>query len=163
MTKLMLVDRNSLFHRAYHAIPPLNNSKGEPTNAVFGFASMILTVLATEKPDHVVVAFDIGKTFRHDEAPEYKAHRPPMPEDLAVQVARVRQIVETMGFAIVQKEGFEADDVLGTLAAQASAQGIDSLIVTGDTDTLQLVDPHTRILTSRRGFSDTVVYDEDSV
>ncbi len=163
MPKLMLVDGNSLVHRAYHALPPLNNAKGEPTNAVFGFASMMLSVLATEKPDHVVVAFDIGKTFRHDEAPEYKAQRPPTPEDLKVQFARVRQIVDAMGFATAQKEGFEADDVLGTLAAQASAQGIDSLIVTGDTDSLQLVGPHTRILTSRRGFSDTVVYDEDTV
>jgi DNA polymerase-1 len=163
MPKLMLVDGNSLVHRAYHAIPPLSNSKGEPTNAVFGFASMILSVLATEKPDHVVVAFDIGKTFRHDEAPEYKSQRPPTPEDLKVQFARVREIVDAMGFATAQKEGFEADDVLGTLAAQASAQGVDSLIVTGDTDTLQLVGPHTRILTSRRGFSDTVVYDEDAV
>lgn len=163
MAKLMLVDGNSLVHRAYHAIPPLNTSLGEPTNAVFGFASMILNVLATEKPDHVVVAFDIGKTFRHEEAPEYKANRPPMPDDLAMQFRRVREIVDAFGFATAQKEGFEADDVLGTLAAQAAARGISSLIVTGDTDTLQLVNPHVRILTSKGRFSDTVVYDEAAV
>src|SRR5512136_2069066 len=156
----MLVDGNSLVHRAYHAIPPLTNSKGEPTNAVFGFASMILGVLATEKPDHVVVAFDIGKTFRHEEAPTYKAQRPPMPEDLAVQFKRVRDIVDALGFATAQKEGFEADDVLGTLAVQGANEGVSSLIVTGDTDTLQLVGPHIRILTSKGRFSDTVVYDE---
>ncbi len=163
MTKLVLVDGNSLVHRAYHALPPMNTSTGEPTNAVYGFVTMMLGVLASEKPDMVVVAFDIGKTFRHEEAVEYKAHRPPMPDDLAVQFKRVREVVDGFGFVPAQKEGFEADDVLGTLAVRAAARGDEALIVTGDTDTMQLVRPGIRILTSKGRFSDTVVYDEKAV
>lgn len=163
MAKLILVDGNSLVHRAYHALPPLNNAKGEPTHATYGFTSMLLNVLASEKPDYVVVCFDVGRTFRHEESPSYKANRPPMPEDLAVQMKRVRELVDALGFATAQLEGYEADDLLGTLARQAAEKGIECLIVTGDTDTLQLVNPHVRVLTSKGRFSDTIIYDEDMV
>ena len=158
--KLVLIDGHSLAYRAFHALPPtLATSRGEPTNAVFGFASMLINVLQEEKPDYIAVAFDVGRTFRHDRYPEYKAHRPPMPDDLRSQMERIRQVVEAFDIPVFQKEGYEADDVLGTLSRQAEEQGVETLLVTGDSDAFQLVDDHTRVLTSRRSFNDTVVYD----
>jgi DNA polymerase-1 len=162
--KLVLIDGHSLAYRAFHALPEdMRTSEGELTNAVFGFASMLLNVLRDEDPSHVVVTFDKGLTFRHDLYREYKANRAEMPDELRSQMARIRQVVEAMEIPIFEQEGFEADDLLGTLARQAGEQGVDSLIVTGDTDLLQLVDAHTRVLTSRWRFSDTVVYDEKGV
>jgi DNA polymerase-1 len=161
--KLVLVDGNALVHRAYHALPPLTTSQGEMTSAVFGFTSMLLKVLAEEKPDYVAVAWDVGKSFRHAEFAEYKATRPKMAEELAGQFARVRQVVDALGIPSFGREGYEADDLVGTLAKQAGAQNVQTIIVTGDTDALQLVDERTRVLTSRGHFSDTVVYDEAAV
>ncbi|MEA3459973.1 MAG: DNA polymerase I [Chloroflexota bacterium] len=162
--KLVLIDGHALAYRAYHALPPdLSTSKGELTNAVFGFTSMLLKVLSEEEPDYIAVAFDVGKTFRHEEYKPYKAHRAKMPEDLAGQLERIHQVVETLGIPILEVEGYEGDDVLGTLAAQARERGVGVLIVTGDTDTFQLVDENTKVLTSRRRFSDTVVYDEAAI
>ena len=158
--KLVLIDGHALAYRAYFALPPsLSTSKGELTNAVFGFTSMLLNVLRDEKPDYIAVAFDVGKTFRHEEYKEYKAHRVKMPDEMRIQMERIRDILHAMGIPIIEVEGYEADDVLGTLAQQAEQEGLEILIVTGDTDTFQLVDDHTRVLTSRRAFSDTVVYD----
>ncbi|MCX7682819.1 MAG: DNA polymerase I [Anaerolineae bacterium] len=162
--KLVLIDGHALTYRAFHALPEdMHTSQGEPTNAVYGFTSMLLNVLRDERPTHIAVAFDKGRTFRHDAYPEYKAHRAKMPEEMHSQMARVRQVVEALEIPIYELEGYEADDLLGTLARQASAQGIDTLIVTGDTDILQVVDEHTRVLTSRWRFSDTVVYDVKGV
>ena len=162
--KLVLIDGHALAYRAYHALPPsLSTSKGELTNAAFGFTSMLLNVLRDEKPDYIAVAFDVGKTFRHEEYKEYKAHRAAMPEELRTQLERIRQIVEAMGIPIIEVEGYEADDVLGTLAKKASEQGLETLIVTGDTDAFQLVGRGVKVLTSRRRFSDTVVYDEAGI
>ncbi len=161
---LVLIDGHALAYRAYHALPPdLSTSQGELTNAVFGFTSMLLNVLSEEKPDYIAVAFDTGKTFRHEEYKPYKAHRAKMPEDLAGQLVRIHQVVEAMGIPILEVEGYEADDVLGTLAAQAREKGIRVLIVTGDTDAFQLIDENTRVVTSRRRFSDMVVYDEAAI
>ena len=161
--KLMLIDGNALVHRAYHALPPLSGPSGEPTNAVFGFTSMLLKALAEQKPTHVVVAFDVGRTFRHERFAAYKATRAKMAEDLAVQFRRVRQVVDAFGIAHVGVPGFEADDVLGTLARQAHERGMETLIVTGDTDALQLVRPDVKVLTSGRRFADTVLYDPQAV
>jgi len=162
--KLVLVDGHSLAYRAYHALPAtLVTSQGELTNAVFGFASMLLNVLRDEEPDYVAVAFDVGRTFRHEQFPEYKAHRPSMPDDLRTQMDRIRQVVEAFGIPIFEVEGYEADDVLGTLSRQAAESDVDTLLVTGDTDAFQLIDAHTRVLTSRRRFGDTVVYDEAAI
>ncbi|MBM3748912.1 MAG: DNA polymerase I, partial [Acidobacteria bacterium] len=122
-----------------------------------------LKVLAEEKPDYVAVAWDVGKSFRHEEFAAYKATRPKMAEELAGQFARVRQVVDALGIPSFGLEGYEADDLVGTLAKQAGAQGVQTIIVTGDTDALQLVDERTRVLTSRGHFSDTVVYDEAAV
>jgi len=120
---------------------------------------MLLNVLREERPTHVAVTFDKGLTFRHEMYAEYKAHRAKMPEDMSSQMERVRQVVDTLGMPVFELEGYEADDLLGTLARQAGEQGVSTLIVTGDTDILQLVDEHTRVLTSRWRFSDTVTYD----
>jgi DNA polymerase-1 len=162
--KLVLIDGHSLAYRAFHALPvDMKTSQGELTNAIYGFTSMLINVVRDEKPTHIAVTFDKGRTFRHDMYTEYKAHRAKMPDEMRPQMARLRQVVETMGIPIFEVEGFEADDLLGTLARQAEEQSIDTLIVTGDADLLQLVDEHTRVLTSRRRFSDTVIYDPAGV
>ena len=162
--KLVLIDGHSLAYRAFHALPEdMKTSQGELTNAVYGFTSMLLNVLRDEKPTHIAVTFDKGLTFRHEMYAEYKAHRAKMPDEMRVQMDRVRQVVETMGIPIFEQEGYEADDLLGTLSRQAGEQGVDTLIVTGDTDILQLADKHTRVLTSRWRFSDTVIYDVEGV
>jgi DNA polymerase-1 len=162
--KLVLIDGHSLAYRAFHALPEdMKTSQGELTNAVYGFTSMLLNVLRDEKPTHIAVTFDKGLTFRHEMYAEYKAHRAKMPDEMRIQMDRVRQVVETMGIPIFEQEGYEADDLLGTLSRQAAEQGVDTLIVTGDTDILQLADEHTRVLTSRWRFSDTVIYDAEGV
>ena len=163
-SKLVLIDGHALAYRGYYALPQsLTTSQGELTNAVFGFTSMLLNVLRDEKPDYIAVAFDVGKTFRHQEYKEYKAHRIEMPDELRTQMARIQEIVRALGIPIIEAEGYEADDVLGTLAQKAEKEGLETLIVTGDTDTFQLIDEHTRVLTSRRSFSDTVVYDQEGI
>jgi len=162
--KLILIDGHSLAYRAFFALPDdMKTSQGELTNAIFGFTSMLLNVLRDERPTHIAVTFDKGRTFRHDIYPEYKAHRAKMPDEMRTQMARVRQVVETLDIPIFEQEGYEADDLLGTLSRQAEEQGVDTLIVTGDRDLLQLVDERVHVLTSRRRFSDTVVYDHDGV
>ncbi len=162
--RLVLVDGNALVHRAFHAIGPLMTSRGELVNATFGFASMLLTSLQMIKPDCVAVAFDMAApTFRKVQFDAYKAHRPHMPSELAGQLPRVRQIVETLGIPIYETTGFEADDVLGTLSVQAVEQGLDVTIVTGDLDALQLVNDHVTVLINRRGVQDTMQYDPAAV
>ncbi len=162
--KLILIDGHALAYRAFHALPEdMKTSQGELTNAVYGFTSMLLNVLRDEKPTHIAVTFDKGRTFRHDVYPDYKAHRAKMPDEMRSQMERVRQVVETLGIPVFEQEGYEADDLLGTLTRQAGEQGVDTLIVTGDMDLLQLVDEHTRVLTSRWRFSDTVTYDLEGV
>ncbi len=162
--KLILIDGHALAYRAFHALPEdMKTSQGELTNAVYGFTSMLLNVLRDEKPTHIAVTFDKGRTFRHDVYPDYKAHRAKMPDEMRSQMERVRQVVETLGIPVFEQEGYEADDLLGTLTRQAGEQGVDTLIVTGDMDLLQLVNEHTRVFTSRWRFSDTVTYDLEGV
>lgn len=162
--KLVLIDGHALAFQAYYALPAdMATKQGELTNAVYGFTSMLLNTIRDEQPDYVVVAFDTGRTFRHDEYAEYKAHRSRMPEELGDQMERIRQIVEAMNIPIVEAEGFEADDVLGTLARQATKQSLSTLIVTGDSDIFQLVNPDVRVLLAGRRSADTKVYDQDGI
>ena len=162
--KLVLIDGHSLAFRAYHALPPeMQTRDGEPTNATFGFFSMLLNVLRDEKPDFVAVAFDVGKTFRHAEFAEYKGTRDRMPDDLRLQVKRIQSLVEAFNIPIFTREGFEADDVLGTLAHQGDGKGVQTVIVTGDRDIVQCVTDQTTVLTSGRKFSDTIYYTPESV
>ena len=121
---LVLVDGYALVFRAYFGMPNMTTSNGEPIGAVFGFTRMLLDVLQAQRPECVLLTFDVGPTFRHAEYTEYKAHRPPMPDDLRGQVARVRQVVEALNIPIYQAPGFEADDVIGTMARQAADQGL---------------------------------------
>jgi len=164
---LVLFDGNALIHRAFHALPPLTVSKtGEIVSAVYGFALMLLKVINELKPTHYAIAFDMkAPTFRHQLFHEYKAHRPPTPDELVNQLGRVRELVEAFHIPIFELEGYEADDILGTLSQQASNQDIETIIVTGDADTMQLVSPRVKILYPRpRGsFSDTMLYDEAAV
>ncbi|MDI7276899.1 MAG: 5'-3' exonuclease H3TH domain-containing protein, partial [Anaerolineae bacterium] len=161
--KLMLIDGNALVHRAYHALPPLNTKSGEPTNATYGFAEMLLKACAEQRPTHIVVAFDVGRTFRHERYAEYKANRAKMDESLAVQFGAVRDVIDAFGITRCQQPGYEADDLLGTLAKEGRARGMEVLILTGDTDALQLVQPGVKVLTSGRRFRDTVIYDVEGV
>ncbi|MBN1923041.1 MAG: DNA polymerase I [Anaerolineae bacterium] len=162
--KLLLVDGHSLAYRAFHALPPdLQTSKGELTNAVFGFASMLLSVLLEERPDYAIVTFDKGPSFRVREYAEYKAQRAKMPDEMRGQMQRVRDFVTTLGMPLVELDDYEADDLLGTLSKQAAAQDLDVVIVTGDRDALQLVDDHVTVLTSGRRFSDTLRFDPQAV
>ncbi len=164
---LLLFDGHALVHRAFHALPALAVTKtGEPTGALYGFASMLLKVLAEYKPTHWAIALDApGPTFRHEQFEEYKAHRKPAPDELKSQLAKVRELIKAFHAPSFEIPGYEADDIIGTISKKASEQGIDTIIVTGDTDTLQLVSPHVRVLTPKPGrpFSDTVIYDEDGV
>jgi DNA polymerase-1 len=162
---LLLFDGNALVHRAFHAIPPLTVSKtGEMVNAVQGFASTLLKVLNEIKPTHWAIAFDTPKpTFRHEKFEDYKAQRPKAPEELISQIKRAHQLVDAFNIPTFEIDGYEADDVLGTLTHQAVQQKVDTLIVTGDNDMLQVVSPNTKVMSPRRGFSDTVIYDEAGV
>lgn len=164
--RLVLIDGNALIHRAYHALPPLTTKTGELVNAVYGFSSVLLKVINDLKPDYILASFDLAApTFRHEEYKEYKATRVKAPDELYAQIGRVKEVVRAFNIPIYEKSGFEADDVLGTMVFQAenSKENIESIIVTGDLDTLQLVSPKTKVFALRKGMSDTVIYDEAGV
>ncbi|MFQ3660767.1 MAG: DNA polymerase I [Chloroflexaceae bacterium] len=146
--RLALIDGHALAFRAFHALKEadLRSSRGEPTYAVFGFAQMLLTMLQEQQPEYLAVAFDVGRTFRDDLYAAYKAGRAETPEEFEPQLERIKQFVQALNIPIYTAEGYEADDVIGTLARQATAQGLETLILTGDTDTLQLVDEHVRVI-----------------
>lgn len=161
---LMLIDGPSLVYRGYFALPPLTQSDGTLVNAVFGFLQIVLRGMQDLKPDYAIVSFDIGRPqFRFDLHSEYKAGRPSMPDDLRTQFPIVREIVTMLGMPIIELEGFEADDVIGSLTKQATSADVDTYIVSGDLDGLQLVDDHVRLLTTRMGVASTVIYDPAKV
>jgi DNA polymerase-1 len=160
----MLIDANGLVYRAFFALPYFTTSAGQPTNAVYGFTTMLLKVLEEEAPDYVAVAFDRpGPTFRHEAYAEYKATRQRMPDDLRPQIGLAKEVVEAFQLPIFEVEGFEADDVIGALTRQAEARDMDVLIVTGDLDALQLISPRTRVMMTSRGITETTIYDEAAV
>jgi len=140
---LILVDGSSFLFRAYHAVPPLTNPKGEPTNAIYGVSSMLRKLIAEYQSEYITVVFDApGKTFRNDLYDQYKAHRPPMPDDLRVQIKPLHDLIRAMGLPLIMESGVEADDVLGALAQHAEQQGFKVIISTGDKDMAQLVTDH---------------------
>ncbi len=158
--RIVLFDGNAVFHRGYHAIPGLSTKDGTPTNAVYGFTLMLLNSIRDLKPDYVVVAWDKSKkTFRNDLSPTYKANRAEMPDDLRQQIPLVKEVIDALAIPLVEVEDYEADDIIGTLAKQSSVQNLDTVIVTGDKDELQLIDHNTRVYTMRRGMTDTVIFD----
>jgi len=160
MTRLMLLDSNGLIYRGYHALPPLTTSKGELVNAVFGFCSILLRGIQDLQPEYVAACFDLpGPTFRHEQFADYKATRAPMPDDLRSQFPLVRQVVAALRIPVYEMAGYEADDVIGTITRDMDARGIDTTVVTGDMDMLQIVSEHTRLMTTRQGVDSTVYYD----
>ncbi|MEI7744579.1 MAG: DNA polymerase, partial [Chloroflexota bacterium] len=167
MERLLLLDGNGLIYRGYYALidQPLTTSKGELVTAVFGFTNIVLRAIGDVKPDHIAVAFDLGKpTFRHERFAAYKAQRERMPDDMRSQIPRVREVVAALGIPVYQLEGFEADDVIATLVGQVREAGLEVTILTGDLDMLQLVDDGTQLMVSLRGgVSNTVTYDRAKV
>ncbi|MDO8529597.1 MAG: DNA polymerase I [bacterium] len=160
----LLIDGNAVMHRAYHALPSLTTKKGLLVNAVYGFISTLLSVIEKFKPEYIAVSFDLaGPTFRHNEYKEYKATRAKAPDEFYGQIPLVKKVVEAFNIPIYEKEGYEADDVIGTIAKQAENKDVETLIVTGDLDTLQLINKKTKVYTMKRGLSDSVLYDEDGV
>src|SRR5664279_3049856 len=166
MPKLVLVDDSSYLYRAFHALPDLRTSRGEPTGAIRGVISMLRRLIDDGKPDYFAVVFDApGKTFRDEWYPEYKANRSPMPDALVAQIAPLHELIRAHGWPILMIEGVEADDVIRTLAGQAERQGIDTLISTGDKDLAQLITPHVTLVNtmSNEQLDMTTVVDKFSV
>lgn len=156
--KILLLDSNSLMHRAYHALPNLKTSKGMFTGAIYGFLSILLRLIKEQKPTHIAAAFDLkGPTFRHEMYDGYKATRKPMDEELRQQVEPLKELIAEMGIKIVSMQGYEGDDILGTLSKRFDDECI---IVTGDRDSFQLVSPTTRVFWTKKGVTDIEVYDE---
>ncbi len=166
--KILLLDGHSLAYRAFYGLPLYDQSgrprfstgKGEFTNAVYGFASMLFKVWNDEKPDYIAAAFDKGRTFRDDKYADYKATRAKMPDELSPQIERIMQLVKAFGIPAITADGYEADDILGTLAKRAAREGLEVIIVTGDSDAFQLIEPHIEVYTSGRMYQDTILYNE---
>ncbi|MDP1629005.1 MAG: DNA polymerase, partial [bacterium] len=164
MKTLVLIDTNALIHRSFHALPPLTSPSGEIVNAVYGFTMVLMKMFKDLKPDYAAAAFDLPEpTFRHEEYKEYKATRKKAPEELYSQIPKVKEILTAFGIPIYEKAGFEADDVIGTIAFGAGKTNLKTIIVTGDLDTLQLVDDNTVVYTLRKGLSDSIIYDRQAV
>ena len=169
--KLMLIDGHSVAYRAFYGLPlydrggrpAFSTKSGEFTNAVYGFANMLIKSWTDERPAYMAVAFDLGRTFRDDLYPEYKGTRDKMPDELVPQIDRIMQLVQAFGLPAVTVDGFEADDILGTLARRGAADGLDVIIVTGDSDAFQLIDEHVRVLAPGRLWSDVAVHDVEAV
>ncbi|MCI8595503.1 MAG: DNA polymerase I [Clostridia bacterium] len=161
MEKMLLIDGNSLVNRAYYALPPLNNPQGMQVQAVFGFATMLVKMIETVKPDYIVTAFDVhAPTFRHKLYDGYKSRRKGMPDELAAQMPVLKEMLDVMGVRHVEMAGYEADDIIGTLSKRYDVQ---TYIVTGDRDSLQLVDSSTRVLLTKRGITEVDEIDETSL
>lgn len=160
-----VIDGNSLMHRAFHAVPPtMNAPDGRPTNAIFGFLNMFLKMIDTFNPDGVVVAFDKGKPrVRMEMLPQYKAQRPPMDPDLHAQFPMIKELLAALNVPILQSEGWEGDDILGTMARLGEEAGCDMLLVTGDRDMYQLVTEHVNVVSTRKGLSDVAIMTPESV
>lgn len=162
--RLIVIDSNSLIHRAYHALPPLTTKKGELVNAVYGFLLVFLKVIREFQPDFIAAAFDFpAPTFRHKQYEAYKAKRPPVPKDLSQQLPKIKKILKSFNVPVFEKKGFEADDIIGTITNLAPKKQaipeIETIVLSGDLDILQLVDSHTIAYTLRRGVKDALLYD----
>lgn len=164
MLKFVIIDGNAIVHRAFHAIPPMTNKDGLVLNAVYGFTSILLRTIKELQPDYLAVAFDLkAPTFRHKEYKEYKAGRAKQPQELYDQMALVKELLQAMQVPVLEKEGFEADDIIATVAINNKKEKLTTIIVTGDMDTLQLVDKDTEVYTMKKGVNDIAVYDVKAV
>lgn len=165
MKRLVIIDSHALIHRAYHALPVLTSPAGEPVHAVYGFTSILLRIIKELKPDYIAAAFDLpGPTFRHVAYERYKAQRPETASDLASQFPKVRDVLEAFRIPVFFREGYEADDIVGTIVHRVKKEeNLETIIVTGDMDALQLVGPRVRVYTMRKSIADTVTYDAAAV
>lgn len=165
MKKLLLIDGNAIFHRAFHSMPPLINKNGQYTNAIYGFTKMLFDIIQKEKPQYVICAFDHkDKTFRHAEFVEYKANRSAPPPELYPQLPALFDLIKVFQIPIFQTSGFEADDIIGTLATQAELiSDLQTLILTGDKDAFQLVTDKVNVITPLKGISITATYNPAEV
>lgn len=163
--RLVVIDGNHLIHRAFYAIQsPMHTSKGEQTNATYGFTSMLLNIIEHEKPNYIAMTFDEkAPTFRHDEHEGYKATRKKAPDELYEQIPRIHEMVKSFSIPIYSKEGYEADDMMGTIAVTAKEQGIDTYVVTGDMDALQLINGNVHVVFPHKGYRDPIVFDKEKV
>lgn len=164
--KLILLDVHAIIHRAYHALPDFTSSKGDPTGALYGLSAMLIKIIRELKPDYLIACYDLPKpTFRHEAYKDYKAGRKEADNELVDQLKRSYDIFRSFGIPIYEKEGFEADDIIGTIASQTKKEkDIETIIASGDMDTLQLVDDkRVQVYTLRKGISDTILYDEEKV
>ena len=162
--KFILVDGQGLLYRAFYALPQLTTTYGQVVNAAYGFTMILIRLLEEEKPEYMVITFDTPvPTFRHKEFKEYKAHRKKMPDELISQIPLIREIIDNYNIATCSKEGYEADDVIGTLAKEAEKRNCDTIIVTGDKDAFQLISPHTKIMTTIKGVTEVKIYDEEGI
>lgn len=179
--RLIIIDANALIHRAYHALPKLTTKKGEPIGAVYGFLLLFFRALGDFHPDFICACFDLAKpTFRHREFKEYKSQRPKTPEELVRQIPKVKEFLKVFRVPVLEKEGFEADDLLATIARKCQMsnvkwqnhnskvktkekEGLEIIILSGDLDTLQLVNEKTKVYTPKRGIRETILYDEEKV
>lgn len=165
--RLIVIDSNSVIHRAYHALPPLTTKTGEVVGAVYGFLLVFLKAIKDFQPDFVAACFDLpAPTFRHKKFKEYKAKRPPAPKELYSQIPKVKEFLKAFNVQIFEKEGFEADDIIGTIATLAPKKQvlpkIETIILSGDLDAFQLINPQTKVYALRKGVKDVVLYDETS-
>jgi len=162
--RIIIIDGNSLINRAFYALPPLTTKEGKHTNAIYGFVTMLLKVMEDYKPDYIGVAFDKkAPTFRHKEFAEYKAGRKKMPPELAEQMEPLKEVLDAFNIYRIELEGFEADDLIGTLAKHCEEKGFESLIVTGDRDALQLTSDITKVLFTKKGISQLEIYNDKKV
>ncbi|OQX00544.1 hypothetical protein BWK69_01205 [Candidatus Parcubacteria bacterium A4] len=164
MKHLVILDSNSIIHRAYHALPPLRTKEGDLVNAVYGFLLVFLKVIKELRPDYLVATFDLpGKTFRHDAFKDYKAKRPSTPEGLSPQFLPVKNFLRAFDVKIFEKSGFEADDAIGTIVEKNKNGNIEITIISGDMDILQLVNDRVKVYFLRRGVKDTTIYGSKDV
>jgi len=156
-SRLIIIDSNSVIHRAFHALPPLTTKGGEVVGAVYGFLLVFLKAIKEFQPDFVAACFDVkGPTFRHEKYIQYKAQRPKAPPELYLQIPMVKDVLKNFGVPVYEKEGFEGDDLIGTIAKLSPTE---TIIISGDSDNLQLIDDKTKVYTLRKGVKDTVLYD----
>ena len=160
---LIIIDGHSLLYRAFHALPPLSNGKGQLTNAVYGFLLILFKAMKDVKANYVVACFDTKKpTFRHEQFEEYKAHRAPMPDGIASQIPMMKKVLEALSIPIFEKEGFEADDLVATIAVKNQDKA-NIVILSGDLDNLQLVNENIKLYTMGKGIKESVLYDDARV
>lgn len=166
--RLIIIDCNSIIHRAYHALPPLTTKKGEMVSAIYGFLLVFFKAIREFQPDYIAACFDFpGKTFRHKKFKEYKAKRPPAPKELYQQIPKVKEVLEAFSVSVFEKEGFEADDIIGTISKLVPKKQIipkiETIILSGDRDVLELIDSQTKVYVLQKRMKDTFLYDENQV